>query len=53
MGDSTHFKLSNDPDKVERGWPYHIGQHQKEPYYEDVRRWLHGGPSPDGKVYQE
>ena len=51
--DSTHFYLSNDPDKVERGWPYHIGQHRGKPYYEDVRKWLHSGPSPDGKVYHE
>ncbi len=53
IGDTTHFKMSNDPEKIERGWPYHIGEHRGSPYYDDVRGWLKGGPSPDGNVYQE
>ena len=36
--DSTHFYMSNSPDF--RGMAHHIGQHNGEPYYEEVREWL-------------
>ena len=49
--DSTHFYM-NYGDSTKKGWPYHVGQHEGSPYYEDIVNWLHGGPSPDGKTYQ-
>jgi hypothetical protein len=39
--DSTHFYLSNNKDN--RGSAHHIGQHNGEPYYDEVRSWLKGG----------
>lgn len=32
-------------------WPYHIGEHRGRPYYDDIEKWLHGGPDPEGKKY--
>jgi hypothetical protein len=36
--DSTHFYMSNAPES--RGMAHHIGQHNGEPYYDEVRTWL-------------
>lgn len=50
-GDTTHFYMANSKDGVDIVTPAHIMQHKGEPYYEDVRSWLKGGKSPDGKEY--
>jgi hypothetical protein len=46
--DSTHFYMSNDP--TFRGMAHHIGQHNGEPYYDEVRTWLKesGGKYAEG-----
>lgn len=32
----------------------HIGPVPKdEPYYEDVKNWIKGGKSPNGKIYKQ
>ena len=36
--DSTHFYMSNDPNF--RGMAHHIGQHNGEIYYDEVKQWL-------------
>ena len=52
--DSTHFYMSNDPNF--RGMAHHIGQHNGEIYYDEVKQWLKdtqyakgGAVMPDGK----
>jgi hypothetical protein len=51
LGDSTHFNMSNSKEGVDLVIPSHIGQHSGTPYYNDIRSWLKGGESPDGKRY--
>jgi len=43
--------MVNDKKYIGSGMASHIGQHFGEPYYDDLRTWLKGGPSPDGKHY--
>ena len=50
-GDTTHLEMVNDKKYIGSGMASHIGQHFGEPYYDDLRTWLKGGPSPDGKHY--
>lgn len=54
MGDTTHVEVVNNIDAIGIGGmnAHHIGQHKGEPYYDDLRSWLKGGKSPDGKVYK-
>ena len=47
--DGTHFFMSNNIN--DKGMASHIEQHREEPYYADVKNWLHGGESPNGKSY--
>ena len=47
--DSTHFFMSNTPDV--KGMAFHIGQFNGDPWYDDIRSWLIGKSSPDGKKY--
>lgn len=49
--DTTHLSLANSKDGVDLVVPSHILQHKGESYYDDVRSWLKGGQSPDGKSY--
>lgn len=51
-GDSTHFQMSTMKDGIENAIPAHIGQHKHRPYYADLRKFLKGGPSIDGNVYE-
>jgi hypothetical protein len=52
--DNTHFFMSNNQEDLEKGkgWPYHIGEHKKRVYYNDLNEWLHGGKSPEGKNFK-
>jgi hypothetical protein len=43
--------MANNKDGVDLVVPSHILQHKGESYYDDVRSWLRGGTSPDGKSY--
>ena len=52
-GDSTHFNMANNKEGVNIVIPSHILQHRGTEYYEDVRSWLKGGASPDGKKYKD
>ena len=54
-GDSTHFYMSNNRNALDSGnaMVSHIGEHQGRPYYNDVRSWLKGGESPNGKDYDD
>jgi hypothetical protein len=54
-GDSTHFYMSNSKEALNNGnaMVSHIGEHQGRPYYNDVRSWLKGGESPNGKDYDD
>lgn len=49
--DTTHMSMANNKDGVDVVVPSHILQHKGESYYDDVRSWLRGGTSPDGKSY--
>ena len=49
--DTTHMSMANNKDGVDLVVPSHILQHKGESYYDDVRSWLKGGQSPDGKSY--
>lgn len=50
--DSTHFEMVNDPKYIGKFGPdKHIGQFRNRPWYDDVRSWLKGGPSPNNKTY--
>jgi hypothetical protein len=49
--DSTHFAMANNKEGVDIVIPSHILQYKGESYYNDVRSWLKGGASPDGKSY--
>jgi hypothetical protein len=49
--DTTHMSMANNKDGVDLVVPSHILQHQGESYYDDVRSWLKGGTSPNGKSY--
>lgn len=55
MGDSTHFKMSNsrEGDNPHGGAAMvsHVGQHSDRSYIDDVKSWLKGGKSPEGKKY--
>lgn len=52
-GDSTHLRMSNSREGLSYVIPTHIGQYNGTPYYNDIRSWLKGGESPDGKKYTE
>ena len=54
-GDSTHFYMSNNPEALNTGaaWASHIGEHRFKSYYDDIRAWLKGGESPNGKEYTD
>jgi hypothetical protein len=52
VGDSTHFRMSISKNNIDVATPYHIGQHRNRPYYDDLLKFLKGGPSIDGKVYE-
>lgn len=49
--DSTHINMSPNEDELD-GYPSHIADHNEENYYDDVRSWLKGGKSPNGKTYK-
>jgi len=50
--DSTHFEMVKSRDMIgKKGASANIGQNRNAPWYEDVRSWLKGGKSPDGKTY--
>ncbi len=49
--DSTHINMSPNEDELD-GYPSHISDHNEENYYDDVRSWLKGGKSPNGKTYK-
>ena len=50
--DSTHFEMVNNQKYLGKfGADKHIGQFRNAPWYDDVRSWLKGGKSPDGKTY--
>ena len=49
--DTTHISMANNKDGVDLVIPSHILQHRGESYYDDVRSWLKGGTSPNGKSY--
>tara|TARA_R110002074_G_scaffold45138_6_gene117193 strand:+ start:1617 stop:7373 length:5757 start_codon:yes stop_codon:yes gene_type:complete len=49
--DTTHIAMANNKDGVDLVVPSHILQHKGESYYDDVRSWLRGGASPNGKSY--
>jgi hypothetical protein len=49
--DTTHISMANNKDGVDLVTPSHILQHRGESYYDDVRSWLKGGKSPNGKSY--
>ena len=49
--DTTHISMANNKDGVDLVVPSHILQHKGESYYDDVRSWLKGGASPNGKSY--
>lgn len=49
--DSTHFFMSNNPDNEGIAW--HIGQFSDKPYYNDIRSWLKGGESPEGREFSD
>ena len=49
--DTTHIAMANNKDGVDLVVPSHILQHKGESYYDDVRSWLKGGTSPNGKSY--
>jgi len=49
--DTTHMSMANSKDGVDLVTPSHILQHRGESYYDDVRSWLKGGTSPNGKSY--
>lgn len=49
--DTTHIAMANNKDGVDLVVPSHILQHKGESYYDDVRSWLRGGTSPNGKSY--
>ena len=53
--DTTHVEFVNDPKYIGKNGMgvSHINQHRGKPYYEDLRSWLKGGKSPDGKTYAE
>ena len=51
-GDSTHFYMSTMKDGIENAILAHIGQHRNRPYYNDLRKYLKGGPNIDGNVYE-
>jgi hypothetical protein len=53
--DSTHIKMSpvkRGEDKLDGDSPSHIADHNDENYFDDVRSWLKGGKSPNGKTYK-
>jgi len=45
--------MANSREGVDIVIPGHIGQYNGTPYYNDIRSWLRGGESPDGKKYTE
>lgn len=51
--DATHIEIVNNPEAVGKGGMSvgSILQYKNEPFYDDVKSWLRGGKSPDGKVY--
>ena len=49
--DTTHMSMANNKDGVDLVVPSNILQHKGESYYDDVRSWLKGGTSPNGKSY--
>tara|TARA_B100001248_G_C27395446_1_gene465230 strand:+ start:831 stop:3953 length:3123 start_codon:yes stop_codon:yes gene_type:complete len=49
--DTTHIAMANNKDGVDIVTPSNILQHRGERYYDDVRSWLKGGKSPNGKSY--
>ena len=49
--DTTHMSMANNKDGVDLVVPSNILQHKGESYYDDVRSWLRGGTSPNGKSY--
>lgn len=50
--DSEHVKISNTDQAFDRNAKiYKINDLRTKPYYNDVRTWLMGGKSPDGKTY--
>ena len=55
MGDSTHFRMSNTREGAQphggAAMVSHVGQHNDRSYINDVKSWLKGGPSPEGKKY--
>ena len=52
-GDTTHLYMANSREGVDIVIPGHIGQYNGTPYYNDIRSWLKGGESPNGKKYTE
>jgi hypothetical protein len=52
-GDTTHLYMANSREGVDIVIPGHIGQYNGTPYYNDIRTWLKGGESPNGKKYTE
>ena len=52
-GDTTHLYMSNSREGIDLVIPSHIGQYNGTPYYTDIRSWLKGGESPNGKKYTE
>lgn len=54
MGDTTHFLMANTREALDTGAAavWHIGQQRGQQYYGDVRSWLKGGESPDGKIFK-
>ncbi len=55
MGDSTHFKMANSREGANphggAAMVSHVGQHSDRSYIDDVKSWLKGGKSPEGKKY--
>jgi len=50
--DSTHFEMVNNLKWVGKfGANKHINEFRTMPWYADVKSWLKGGQSPDGKTY--
>lgn len=52
--DATHLKMGNN-DKLlaDTGMTYHINQLRNYEFYNDLKSWLKGGKSPNGKIYTE
>lgn len=52
--DATHLKMSNNVKRIDdEGMTYHINQLRNHEFYNDVKSWLKGGKSPNGKTYNE